>query len=63
MHHYKEMADFAAAFEMKMVVVQVKAGESNKDAWSRHLRDNPNDAGAMIKVFNQPWMPKQVSSA
>ena len=54
MHHYKEMADFAEAFDIKMAVVQVKPGESNRDAWSRHLRDNPHDAGAMVKVFNQP---------
>ena len=56
MHHYKEMADFAEAFDMKMAVVQVKPGESNRDAWSRHLRDNPHDAGAMVKVFNQPQL-------
>jgi hypothetical protein len=63
MYHYKEMADFAAAFDMKMVVVQVNPGESNKEAWSRHLQDHPQDAGAMIKVFNQPQMLKRVSAA
>jgi hypothetical protein len=54
MHQYKEMADFAEALDMKMAVVQVKPGETNKDAWYRHLKDYPNDANAMIKVFNQP---------
>jgi hypothetical protein len=54
MQHYKQLTDFAEAIDIKMAVVQVKPGESNRDAWSRHLRDNPHDAGAMIKVFNQP---------
>ena len=62
MYHYKEMAEFAAAFDMKMAVVQVKPGESNKEAWSRHLRDNPHDAGAMIKVFNQPQVAKRANA-
>ena len=30
MDHYKEMADFAAAFDMKMAVVQVKPGNPIK---------------------------------
>ena len=33
MYHCKEMVEFAAAFDMKMAVVQVKPGESNKEAW------------------------------
>jgi hypothetical protein len=63
MHHYKELADFAEAIDMKMAVVQVKPGESNRDAWSRHLRDNPHDAGAMVKVFNQPQVKKRANFA
>jgi hypothetical protein len=54
MYHYKEMAEFAASLDMKMAVVQVERGESNKEAWRRHLKDHPHDANAMIKVFNQP---------
>jgi hypothetical protein len=37
-----------------MAVVQVQRGESNKEAWERHLQDHPHDVDAMIKVFNQP---------
>ena len=62
MYHYKEMAEFAAALDMKMAIVQVKPGESNKEAWSRHLRDNPHDACAMIKVFNQPQEMKRANA-
>ena len=54
MYHYKEMVEFATALDMKMAVVQVQRGESNKEAWKRHLQDHPHDADAMIKVFNQP---------
>ena len=54
MYHDREMAEFAAALDMKMAVVQVRRGESNKDAWKRHLTRHPYDANAMIKVFNQP---------
>jgi hypothetical protein len=54
MSYDKEMAEFAAALDMKIAVVQVRCGESNRDAWKRHLRKHPFDANAMIKVFNQP---------
>lgn len=53
---YKEMAEFTSALDIKMAVIEVKPGESNRDAWSRHIRNNPCDAGAMIKVFNQPQL-------
>jgi hypothetical protein len=54
MYHYKDMAQFAETLDMKMAVVHVQQGESNKEAWQRHLREHPHDANAMIKVFNQP---------
>jgi hypothetical protein len=63
MYHYKEMAEFAAALDMKMAVVQVQPGESNQEAWSRHLQDHPHDVNAMIKVFNQPKRMRRVSHA
>jgi hypothetical protein len=63
MYHFKEMAEFAAALDMKMAVVQVKPGETNTDAWSRHLKDHPHDANAMVKVFNQPQRMNRVSRA
>lgn len=63
MNHFKEMTEFAAALDMKMAVVQVKSGETNTDAWARHLREHPHDANAMVKVFNQPRRMKRVSRA
>jgi hypothetical protein len=63
MNHYKDMVEFATAFDMKMAVVQVRPGESNNEAWSRHLKDNPHDDGAMIKVFNQPRRQQRAGRA
>jgi hypothetical protein len=63
MYHYKEMVEFAAALDMKMAVVQVQPGESNNEAWNRHLKDHPHDVHAMIKVFNQPKRVSRVSCA
>lgn len=63
MNQYMEMAEFAAGLGMKMAVVQVNPGETNKEAWNRHLKDHPYDADAMIKVFNQPERMREVSHA
>jgi hypothetical protein len=54
MNHFQEMAEFAAALDIKMAIVQVNPGETNAEAWKRHLKDHPYDADAMVKVFNQP---------
>lgn len=49
-----QMKETAAALGVKMAVVDVLPGETNTDAWKRHLREHPHDGNAMIKVFNQP---------
>jgi hypothetical protein len=63
MAQYKELADFAASLDMKMAIVEVEVGESNNEAWQRHLQDHPHDVNAMIKVFNRPQMMRQVRPA
>jgi hypothetical protein len=63
MAYYMEVVDFAKALNMKMAVVEVRAGETNKEAWKRHLKDHPIDAHAMIKVFNRPMMTRQAEHA
>jgi hypothetical protein len=57
------MTEFAAGLDVKMAVVQVKPGETNKEAWNRHLKDHPADADAMIKVFNQPRRIERAGNA
>ncbi len=58
----RKMEKFATSLGVKMAVVQVKLGESIKEAWNRHLKENPEDASVMIKIFNQP-VPQQSAAA
>jgi len=41
-------------FQMKLAVVEVKNGESQEEAWRRYLADNPEYAGAHVKIFHYP---------
>jgi predicted negative regulator of RcsB-dependent stress response len=42
---------------LRMAVVQVEQGETDKEAWLRHLEANPQDRYANVWVFNRPWAP------
>ena len=57
----RKMEEFAVSLGVKIVVVQVKLGESTKEAWNRHLKENPGDASVMIKIFNQ-LVPQQAAA-
>ncbi len=39
-------------FKYRLVVVQVRDGETNAEAWQRHLMTIPDDINATIRVFN-----------
>jgi hypothetical protein len=54
MESIRKVSELGKNLGMKMAVVQVKRGESTKEAWHRHLKENPSDALAIIKIFNQP---------
>ena len=41
-------------FQTKLVVVEVKNGESQDDAWHRYLGENPGSVRAQIKIFHFP---------
>jgi hypothetical protein len=41
-------------FQYQIAIVEVRPGEKTEDAWRRHLVQKPSDAGAWIKIFNQP---------
>ena len=45
-------AQNTASLQIKIAVVQVYLGESNQEAWLRHLQDHPEDAAVKIRVFN-----------
>jgi hypothetical protein len=61
MEKFREMWEFAELLGVKMAVVQVKPGESNQEAWNRHLTQKPGDASATVKIFNQ-LVPKQTAA-
>lgn len=41
----------------RMAIVEVIEGETDKEAWQRHLAANPEDRYANVWVFNRPWAP------
>ncbi len=41
-------------FQTKLAVIEVRQGESQEDAWRRYLAENPEDAGAHVKIFHYP---------
>ena len=53
MEKFREMQEFATSLGVKTAVIQVILGESDKEAWNRHLKENPDDTSAMLKIFNQ----------
>jgi hypothetical protein len=54
MEKFRELEEFVEILGVKMAVVEVKPSESDEDAWNRHLKENPDDASAMLKIFNHP---------
>ncbi len=42
---------------LRMAVIEVKRGESDKEAWLRHLAEHPQDRHANVWVFNRHWAP------
>jgi hypothetical protein len=42
----------AKYLNIKLAVVEVRNGESQEEAWRRHLADHPEDASVRIKIFN-----------
>lgn len=44
------------AFEnssMHLAIIEARRGESNEEAWRRHLARNPQDHMANVKIFNR----------
>jgi hypothetical protein len=41
-------------FQTKLAIVEVRNGESQEDAWRRFVAENPEQAGAHVKIFHYP---------
>jgi hypothetical protein len=52
---YSEVpAALTKCFQTKSVVIEVHKGETQAEAWQRHLMANPRDVNAYIKIFHYP---------
>lgn len=40
-------------FAAHVAVVEARPGESNEEAWRRHVRQHPEDRQATVKIFNR----------
>lgn len=44
-------------WNLRVVVVLVRNGETEDQAWRRHLTENPADRRADIKIYHFAWPP------
>jgi hypothetical protein len=54
MEESRETEEFVSGLKVNIAFVQVKLAESYREAWNRHLKENPGDVSAMVLIFNQP---------
>ncbi len=40
-------------FSIRLAIVEARCGESNEEAWRRHLVQHPQDRQANVKIFNR----------
>jgi len=40
-------------FNVRLVIIEVRPGETREDSWKRHLTDHPEDEYADIRIFNR----------
>jgi hypothetical protein len=40
-------------FSINLAIVEANSGESNEEAWRRHLVQHPQDRQANVKIFNR----------
>lgn len=50
----KENVWLEKIFDIRLAIIEVRPGETEEEAWSRHLAEHPGDLHANIRVFNRP---------
>ncbi len=40
-------------FNVRLVIIEVRPGETREDSWKRHVMDHPEAEYAKIKIFNR----------
>jgi hypothetical protein len=60
MNSFMKSPELAKYFRPKVAVVKVAPGETQEEAWRRHLLSHPESATADIKIFHslKPGSPK-----
>uniref|UniRef100_A0A7C3ZAX8 Uncharacterized protein n=1 Tax=Desulfobacca acetoxidans TaxID=60893 RepID=A0A7C3ZAX8_9BACT len=53
-NHTTSQRGFGNYFQPTLVVVEVRHGESQEEAWRRYLAEHPRSAQARIKIFHFP---------
>lgn len=48
-----EKKEWLKLFDIRRVIVEVHPGETEEDAWSRHLKKSPGDRWVNIRIFNR----------
>lgn len=38
---------------VRLAIVEVRAGESDEEAWRRHIREHPEQKHVNIRIFNR----------
>ncbi len=51
LENYSALAQY---LRTNLAVVEVRHGESQEEAWRRHLIDNPECVGVRVKIFHYP---------
>jgi hypothetical protein len=52
MARFKPQSEVMKYFDYRLAIIQVRVGETNDEAWHRHLMETPDDIYATIRVFN-----------
>jgi hypothetical protein len=52
MARLKPQSEVMKYFDYRLAIIQVEVGETNDEAWHRHLMETPDDIYATIRVFN-----------
>jgi hypothetical protein len=52
MVRFKPQSEVKKYFYYRMAIIQVGVGETEDEAWQRHLMESPKDIYATIRVFN-----------
>jgi hypothetical protein len=55
LNFFKETDWLKKINSLRMAIVEVIYGETDKEAWQRHLAARPEDRYANVWVFNRPW--------